>query len=286
MTKRKALGSGLDSLLSSSQQSYKQDRDAELSTPNSIPVHKIIRNRYQPRKIFKENEIQKLANSIKNNGQIAPIVVRKIDDKYELVVGERRWRATQLLKKDTISAIVIEADEKTSAVLSIVEIVQREDLNPIEEAESLLRLVDDFEMSHDDIAEYISKSRAHVTNLIRLNDLSEYGKELLREEAISMGHARAVLTLSSDEQTKILKDTIKRNLSVRAVENLANPQPSNNKINKDPDTAILERQLSDVLGAKTNIKHSRSGGVINIRYKSINELQGIIEKIRNSSRNT
>ena len=223
MTKRKALGSGLDSLLSSARRVTESESSDQPQTQSSLPLHKIVRNRHQPRKVFHENEIKQLADSINENGQISPIVVRKMGEKFELIVGERRWRATQLLKKDTIDAVIIDADEKTSAVLSIVENVQREDLNSMEEAESLLRLVNEFGMSHDDVSKYISKSRTHVTNLIRLNELSDYGKEQLRMGIITMGHARAVLTLSPDEQSRILREAVRKNLSVRAVENLAKP---------------------------------------------------------------
>ena len=284
MTKRKALGSGLDSLLSSARRVTESETSDQLQPPSSLPVHKIVRNRHQPRKVFHENEIKQLADSINENGQISPIVVRKMGEKFELIVGERRWRATQLLKKDTIDAVIIDADEKTSAVLSIVENVQREDLNSMEEAESLLRLVNEFGMSHDDVSKYISKSRTHVTNLIRLNDLSDYGKEQLRIGTITMGHARAVLTLSPNEQSRILREAVRKNLSVRAVENLAKSDSKTQSKNKDPDTAILERQLSESLGAKINIKHSKSGGVISIKYSTMNELQSILEKIRNTSK--
>ena len=284
MTKRKALGSGLDSLLSSARRVTQSETSNQPQSPSSLPVHKIVRNRHQPRKVFHENEIKQLADSINENGQISPIVVRKMGEKFELIVGERRWRATQLLKKDTIDAVIIDADEKTSAVLSIVENVQREDLNSMEEAESLLRLVNEFGMSHDDVSKYISKSRTHVTNLIRLNELSDYGKEQLRMGTINMGHARAVLTLSPDEQSRVLREAVRKNLSVRAVENLAKLDSKTQSKNKDPDTAILERQLSELLGAKINIKHSKSGGVISIKYSTMNELQGIIEKIRNTNK--
>ena len=285
MTKRKALGSGLDSLLSSPSQLTQAIAEGHSDSPSSIQVHKITRNRHQPRKIFKEDEIKQLADSIAQNGQISPIVVRKIDDKFELIVGERRWRATQLLRKDTINAIVIEADEKTSAVLSIVENVQREDLNAMEEAESLKRLIEEFSMNHEDVAKYIGKSRTHVTNLIRLNDLCDYAKEQLRMGKINMGHARAVLTLSANDQLRILKDAVSKQLSVRSVENLAKPRSDKLKHkNKDPDTAILERQLSESLGARIIISQSKSGGVISIKYNSIDELQGIIEKIRKTSK--
>lgn len=281
MSKRKALGSGLDSLLSSAANTSKLDVNSNESEILSIPVHKIIKNKHQPRKVFKEQEIKDLADSIAQNGQIAPVVVRKSGNQYELIVGERRWRATQLLNKDTISAIIVDVDEKTSAVMSIVENVQREDLNPMEEAESLKRLIDEFEMSHDDVSKYISKSRAHVSNLIRLNELCAFGKDQLRIGTISMGHARAVLSLAISEQTKIIKEAVKLNLSVRAVEALckSNQKTSVNR-HKDPDTAILERQLTDLLAAKTSIKHTNNGGNITIKYRTMNELQGIIEKIR------
>tara|TARA_B100000902_G_scaffold67535_1_gene73709 strand:+ start:629 stop:1486 length:858 start_codon:yes stop_codon:yes gene_type:complete len=285
MTKRKALGSGLDSLLSNTrklQQKTYQTNDS----PNHILVHKIERNRHQPRKIFREDEIQQLADSINENGQIAPIVVREMGDKYELIVGERRWRATQLLKKETISAIIVQADDKTSAVLSIVENVQREDLNSMEEAESLQRLTVEFKMSHDDVAKYICKSRAHVSNLIRLNDLCTFVKDQLRLDKISMGHARAVLSLTADEQTRVIKSCISKRLSVRAIEKIISSgirKPISPP--KDQDTVILERQLTELLGAKITINHTRRGGVLNIKYSSTSELDGIIDKIKKIDKN-
>ena len=281
MTKRKALGSGLDSLLSSTRQVQQPSSQAENSLSTKIDVHKIVRNKHQPRKLFKQDEIALLAESIRENGQIAPIVVRKVNDNFELIVGERRWRATQLLKKTKIDAVIIDADEKTSAVLSIVENVQREDLNAMEEAESLDRLIKEFNMSHDDVAKYISKSRAHVTNIIRLNELCDYVKDQLRKGNITMGHARAVITCGHDKQAKIIREAIHKRLSVRSVENLAKTQKSPiEPTKKDQDTLALERTLSDALGAKTTISHSKRGGQVNIRYSSIEELQGIIEKIQ------
>ena len=203
-----------------------------------------------------------------------------MDDSFELIVGERRWRASQLLKKDTINAVIIEADEKTSAVLSIVENVQREDLNSMEEAESLERLINEFSMSHEDVAKYISKSRAHVTNIIRLNDLSKFVKDQLRQNHISMGHARAVITLPHDEQSKIIREAIHKKLSVRSVENLIKPKQNVKSAQiKDVDTLALERKLTDILGAKTTINNGKKGGAVNIRYGSVDELQGIIDKL-------
>lgn len=285
MTKRKALGSGLDALLSSAQSSSASiNSNPSDRSANAIPIHKIIRNPHQPRKIFHQDEIEELAKSIEENGQISPIMVREKNGEYELIVGERRWRATQLLKKDTIKAIVVNVDDKTSAILSIVENVQREDLNAMEEAESLDRLIREFDMSHDDVARFISKSRAHISNLTRLNDLSDYVKDQLRKNNITMGHARAVLTLSNDEQIRIIKDVISKKLSVRAVEKLVNTHSIKPKSKqKDPDTAILERQLTELLGAKTRVTHSGRGGNVIIKYSTMNELQAIIDKIRKSS---
>ena len=281
MTKRKALGSGLDSLLSSTGKTQQKMENKVNDSPLEIQVHKIERNRHQPRKIFREDEIEQLAKSIDENGQISPIVVRELEDRYELIVGERRWRATQLLNKETISAIIIEADEKTSAILSIVENVQREDLNSMEEAESLQRLITEFNMSHEDVAKYICKSRAHVTNLIRLNDLCNFVKDQLRLGEITMGHARAVLTLSANEQMRITKLTILKRLSVRAIEKIINPNTKKlETVTKDHDIVILERQLTELLGAKITINHSKRGGIVNIKYSSMSELDGIIEKIR------
>ncbi len=286
MTKRKALGSGLDSLLSSTSKAQEDIENTKTNKPLQIHVHKIERNRNQPRKIFREDEIQQLAESINENGQIAPIVVREIGDKYELIVGERRWRASQLLQKETINAIIIEADDKTSAVLSIVENVQREDLNSMEEAESLLRLIDEFKMSHEDIAKYICKSRAHVSNLIRLNDLCDFVKDQLRLGKISMGHARAVITLSPEEQTRIIKISMSKNMSVRAIERVINSGTEKHKsYNKNQDTVRLERQLTEVLGAKISINHKNKGGVVSIKYSSMFELDAIIDKLRKIDRN-
>jgi ParB family chromosome partitioning protein len=150
----------------------------------------------------------------------------------------------------------------------------------MEEAESLERLIKEFDMSHEDVAKYISKSRTHVTNIIRLNDLSDFVKDQLRENNISMGHARAVITLANDEQSKIIREAIHKKLSVRAVESLAKPNQKNKIIEqKDQDTLALERKLTESLGAKTTINNGKKGGVVNIRYGSLDELQGIIDKI-------
>ena len=202
----KRLGKGIKALIRS--EDDQKDFSSKTRSIEKIPLKDIFPNPSQPRRNFNEDALLELSQSIKEKGVITPITVRKVDSGYEIIAGERRWRATQLLNKDTISAIIVDVDEKTSAVMSIVENVQREDLNPMEEAESLKRLIDEFEMSHDDVSKYISKSRAHVSNLIRLNELCVFGKEQLRIGTISMGHARAVLSLGISEQTKIIKEDL------------------------------------------------------------------------------
>ena len=288
MTKRKALGSGLEALLSS-----KLDKKAEKGVDDfansnqrvlSIPIDKITRNKNQPRQVFFDEALDSMAASIKENGQLSPIIVRQEGNAYELVAGERRWRAMQSLKEQEIDAIVMDVTDKESALIAIVENVQREQLNSIEESEAFIKLIKDYKMTHQDIAKYTGKSRSHITNILRLNDLSEFVKARLSHGQIEMGHARAVLTLAPGKQDIIIKKTISKKLSVRAVEALARGK-QNNKINnatsKSHDTGLLEKKISETLGAEVKITHSNSGkGKVEIKYSSLNELQGIVEKFK------
>ena len=190
----------------------------------------------------------------------------------------------QAVREDVIQAIVMEATDQESAVIAIVENVQREQLNAIEEAEALEKLRNEYQMTHDDIAKFTGKSRSHVTNIIRLNDLTEYIKSKLIEGLIEMGHARAVLSLNPKEQDLVIKRAIDKKLSVRSVESLARKGISekiSSIISKGPDTLAIERELSEILGADLNISHSSKGkGRIQIKYNSVDELQGIIKKFR------
>ena len=286
MVKRKALGSGLEALLGTQTKSSPKKINETDSAKKllSIPLDKISRNKNQPRKKFSEDSLASLGAAIKERGQLIPIIVRKTEDGYELIAGERRWRAMQAVREDVIQAIVMDATDQESAVIAIVENVQREQLNAIEEAEALEKLRNEYQMTHDDIAKFTGKSRSHVTNIIRLNDLTEYIKSKLIEGLIEMGHARAVLSLNPKEQDLIIKRAINKKLSVRAIESLVKKGLSGKKtptISKGPDTLAIERELSEILGADLNISHSSKGkGRIQIKYNSIDELQGIIKKFR------
>ena len=295
MTKRKALGAGLEALLSDKQ--AVESKKSVQKTPGKqkqsaeeilkIPIEQISRNPNQPRKNFREEGLISLGNSIKENGLIAPIVVRATDDGYELVAGERRWRAVQYIKKDTIDAIVIDADQKNSALLALVENIQREQLNVIEEAEALQKLQKTFGMSHNEIAQFSGKSRSHIANILRLNMLSEFVKSKLLEGQIEMGHARAVLSLSDKDQEKVIGQAIRNRLSVREVESLfkkfSESKPKTGNSPRDTDTMILERELSDILGADIKVLPSRGGkGKVVVKYNTLDQLQGIINKIKNN----
>tara|TARA_Y100000389_G_C17459998_1_gene520981 strand:- start:91 stop:963 length:873 start_codon:yes stop_codon:yes gene_type:complete len=289
MTKRKALGSGLEALLSAKPENKNTGIVSEnIDNANhrilSIPVDKIVRNKDQPRQLFFNESLESMATSIKENGQLAPILVRKSKDGYEIIAGERRWRAMQSIKEHSIDAIVMDVDDKESALIAIVENVQREQLNVIEEAEALHKLHAEYNMTHDDIAKYTGKSRSHITNILRLNDLTEYVKSKLVDGSIEMGHARAVLSLDMVKQESIIKQAVLRKLSVRSVESLARNSRTapNKKIkNIDQDTVSLEQELSEHLGANIKITHKADGaGKLEIKYKSLNELQGIVSKFK------
>ena len=289
MSKRKALGSGLEALLSDKPRINVVESDSQHKTYDEnvqqIPLDKISRNINQPRKVFFDDELQSMADSIRELGQFTPILVRQLDTGYELIAGERRWRAMQSLKYDSIKAIVIKASDKDSALIAIVENIQREQLNAVEESGAFLKLQNDYSMTHEDISKYTGKSRSHVTNLIRLNELSDFVKTKLLEGQIDMGHARAVITLKSSSQISLIKTVISKGLSVRALESLIKKKNSTDspaKLSTKPqDTVILEQELSEKLCANVRITHQSNGhGKVEIIYSSLGELEGIIKKIR------
>ena len=291
MSKRKALGSGLDVLLGNQNKSASAGKQKISSDDfagkkiSLISIEKIIRNPRQPRKIFLDDSLEPLANSIREKGQITPILVRPKGQGYELVAGERRWRAIQSLKQDTIEAIILDVSDEDSAVLAIVENVQREQLNAIEEAEALQKLYSDFSMTHEHIAKFTGKSRSHVTNIMRLNDLSEYVKSMIVKGKIEMGHGRAVLALDLDNQDALIRKVVKNNFSVRMTEKMVKDATSGSKKGHTrttmADTIALERELSEILGADLRINHTTSGkGKILIKYNSLNELEGMIKKFK------
>ncbi|MAR77599.1 MAG: chromosome partitioning protein ParB [Gammaproteobacteria bacterium] len=288
MTKRKALGSGLEALLSTkpvaSSTTNKRLDSASTQNIQSIPLDQISRNKNQPRQVFFDESLESIAASIKELGQQVPILVRKSNSGYELIAGERRWRAMQSLQQENIDAIVMDVTDKESALIAIVENVQREQLNVIEEAEALLKLHNEYDMTHEDISKYVGKSRSHVTNILRLNDLSEYVKSKLSTGLIEMGHARAVLSLDNSRQDQIIRNAVARKLSVRSVESLArSAKVTPAKTSKIPnrDTFLLQKELSEELAAEVILQHNAKGdGKIEIKYKSLDELQGIVKKIK------
>ena len=253
-----------------------------------IPVDSISRGTYQPRVHFDPESLQELADSITAQGLIQPILLRRRGGGYELIAGERRWRAAQLAGLKVIPAIVREMDDSAVAAVTLIENIQREDLNPLEEARALHRLKNEFRMTDSAVAEAVGRSRAAVSNLIRLLDLDERVSDMLATGKIEMGHARALLTLPANDQHAIAMKVYAEGLSVRATEALARggkPAKSRSKTKpaaKQQDSHIqaLESQLSDKLGAKVSISHSGSGsGHITVTYNSLDELDGILAHI-------
>ncbi|MCG9755301.1 ParB/RepB/Spo0J family partition protein [Shewanella insulae] len=289
--KKRGLGKGLDALLSTSHAAAKQapNQEAVLSDNEElkmIALDLLQPGKYQPRKDMSPEALEELAESIKTQGIIQPIVVRKVSDQgYEIIAGERRWRASQLAKLDKVPCIVKQVPDEAAGVIALIENIQREDLNAMEEAIALERLIKEFDLTHQQTADAVGKSRTTVSNLLRLNGLEESVKRMLEYGDIDMGHARALLALSGDEQTNLARTVIAKELTVRETERLVNktlnPPEIVDKPAKDQDVARLESQLIEKLGAKVSISHNKKGkGKMVINYQNLAELDGIIEKIR------
>lgn len=253
-----------------------------------LGVDQIKRGTYQPRRHFNPELLQELADSLKSEGLIQPILVRPDGkDRFELIAGERRWRAAQLAGFSEIPAIVRQLDDRAVAAMSLIENIQRKDLNPLEEAEALRRLSDEFGQSHQEVAESVGRSRSAVTNLMRLLELHDDVKALVDVGDIDMGHARALLGAPLDDQPAIARRIAQQGLTVRAVEkqikNLragASSKPANGTVS-DPDISRLEKHLSQKLGATVSIRHKKSGsGKLEITYHSMDELDGILNHIK------
>ena len=293
--KKRGLGRGLDALLGGVDMITQSSEQEHQEAMQVLPIEHIQRGQYQPRKVFSPEALQELAESITAQGVIQPVVVRSLSpldgetEKYELIAGERRWRAAQLAGLHDIPAIVRQLDDNTAAAIALIENVQREDLNPLEEASALLRLQTDFDMTHQQIAEAIGRSRAAVSNLLRLHDLHSEVKQLLHDGQVEMGHARALLSLSQDRQPQIAAKVVSQGLSVRQTEALVRQTQSEDgqtaatagKTRQyDADAAHLEQEISDRLGAPVTISCNSSGkGALEIRFTSIDELQGILNHI-------
>ena len=260
----------------------------------SLPLDLLQRGKYQPRIDMREETLNELADSIKSQGLVQPILVRSIggrgpgeSQRYEIIAGERRWRAAQLAGLTEIPAVIREVPDEAAVSMALIENIQREDLNPLEEARALQRLVEEFGLTHQAAAEAVGRSRAAVSNLLRLMDLADEVKELLEQRRIEMGHARALLGLSSRrQQIEVGALVAKKALSVRDTEALVRritnpPPPSKDSKAADPDIARLERELADKLGAKVAFQHSASGkGKLVVNYNSLDELEGILGHIQ------
>ena len=287
-TKKRGLGRGLEALLGSvpGQGIADTDTAGQLST---LPVDLLQRGSNQPRTDFDKEALQELAESIRAQGVLQPVMVRPLDDsgKYEIIAGERRWRAAQLAGLHEIPAVVRELDDQTAMCIALIENIQREDLNPLEQARGLARLAQEFDMTHDDIAGSVGRSRSAVTNMLRLLELCDDVKRLLESRQLEMGHARALLTLSEQQQKWAAQQIIKSGLSVRGAEALARRLQKAKTVLKpwqdrvDPDVKLLETELSEQLGAAVSIQQRKQGkGTLRIAYDSLAQLDGILDKIR------
>ncbi len=285
MVKKPGLGRGLDMLLSSSAKDNESNKESELK---KLPVELIRKGEYQPRLNIDPDALQELAESIKAQGLVQPVVVRRVDGgEYELIAGERRWRASQIAGMHTIPAIVRDIPDQAAAAMSLIENIQREDLNPLEEAIAMSRLIADFGLTHKQTAESVGRSRAAVSNLLRLLDLEESTKELLDSGKLDMGHARALLALTGTTQVETANTVASKQLSVRETEKLVKRigSPAADKkttpIKKALEVQKLEESLAEKIGAPVNIQYNNKGkGKLVVEYNNLDELDGILEHIK------
>jgi ParB family transcriptional regulator, chromosome partitioning protein len=284
MTKHRGLGRGLDALLGGSSTPRDNDALAQLAVSSLRP------GKYQPRTRMDEASLAELADSIRARGVIQPIVVRPVGtSQYEILAGERRWRAARLAGLDHVPAIVREVPDEAALGIGLIENIQREDLNPIEEANGLKRLVVEFKLTHEQVAGAIGRSRASVTNLLRLLELAPAVQEMLQDGKIDMGHARALLALSKSRQVEVAGQVAARGLSVRETERLvqqassAPPAARAGKHRLDADSRRLEEELAESLGATVHLKPRSSGkGSLVIDYSNLEQLQGLVKRLRKS----
>jgi len=297
MTPKKRLGRGLDALLSKPAKRAEAPAGAALQARDGlrdIPVDLLQRGQYQPRIDMRQDTLEDLAHSIKAQGVVQPIVVRPISGKgseqrYEIVAGERRWRAAQLAGLQTIPAVVRQIPDESAIAMALIENIQRENLNPLEEARALDRLIREFDLTHAEAAEAVGRSRASVSNLLRLRELSDKVKPLLEDRQLEMGHARALLGITNaTKQLEVARQVVKKGLSVRETEQLVrriveggNKKPAKKPAAKDADIRRLEIEVSEKLGARVSVDHTAKGaGKIVISYNSLDELDGILKHIK------
>ncbi|MDP2717050.1 ParB/RepB/Spo0J family partition protein [Rheinheimera sp.] len=281
--KKRGLGRGLDALLTSNRTS--NTTTISSSELQLLPVEFLTPGKYQPRKDMSQEALEDLASSIRAQGIIQPIVVRPLaKDKFEIIAGERRWRASQLAQLSEVPCIVKDVPDEAAVAIALIENIQREDLNAMEEAVALDRLLTEFALTHQQVADAVGKSRASVTNLLRLNQLNDDVKLLLEHGDIEMGHARALLALKDNEQSDAARLVAAKQLTVRETENLVRrilePKPAVAEKPRDPDVLALEQRLSERFAAPVQISYNNKGkGKLEIAYSSLDELDGIINKL-------
>lgn len=286
--KKNPLGRNLSSMLSKSALQHAKEVVSSETTGQDklreIPLDLISPGPYQPRSIFDTGRLEELAESIRHQGVIQPVVVRHNgDNEYQLIAGERRWRAAQMADIDVIPAIVRDVPDEIAIAMALVENIQRENLNPIEEASALKRLVEEFQMTHQEAGDAVGRSRSAVSNLLRLLELSEDVRELVDARHLEMGHARALLTLEPALQAQAAREVVRKDLSVRETEQLVrrlkNPPQRKPQV-IDPDVRRLQDTLSEKLCAKVKLQHNARGkGKMVIAYNSADELEGILEQM-------
>jgi ParB family chromosome partitioning protein len=292
-TKRQSLGKGLDALLGLAEEINADQTIAADNTTlkdsalKQIPVEFLQRGEYQPRREFNNESLQELADSIASQGLIQPIVVREIaQNKYEIIAGERRWRAAQLAGLDTVPAMLREISDQATIAIALIENIQREDLNAIEESQALIRLQDEFNLTQQQVAEAVGKSRSSVTNLMRLASLQPLVQQQLERGDIDLGHAKCLLSLEGDTQILAARTVASDGLTVRQTEalvkKLQSPNPhKKNSSTPNQDIVNLQTQLSEKLGAAVKIQHgSRGSGKLTISYNSVDELDGILSHLK------
>ena len=285
--KKRGLGRGLDALLGPGGRTSESSSVGGEGVLRKLPIEMVVRNRYQPRSEIPQESLQDLADSIRAQGIIQPIIVRSdVAGRFEIIAGERRWRAAQLAGLTEVPAVVREVSEQSAMAMALIENIQREDLNPLEEAQALNRLITEFEMTHQQAADAIGRSRTAVSNLLRLLELCDEVQQLLRERKLEMGHARALLSLEPPLQREAAQQVLIRGLSVRETEKLvrtiqSEPTAKIPKHPPDPNIRMLQNDLSERLGAKVSLQHSPSGkGRLIIQYNTLDELDGILGHVK------
>ena len=279
--KNRGLGRGLDALLSNDG----DNESSKIEPTNVMPLSQLTPGKFQPRKNFNQDSLKELAESIKAQGIIQPILVRMTsNNQYEIIAGERRWQAAKIAKLDEVPVVVKDISDSTALAMALIENIQREDLNVIEEARGIKRLIDEFNITHEAAAEAVGKSRAAVSNTLRLLSLCEHAQYALETNKIEMGHARAILSLSPIDQAMMCQKIVNQKLTVREVEKEVSegttkkPTP---KQSKDHDIKRLENELSERFGTNISISHKQSGkGSINFKYSNLDELDRIIAKLK------